>query len=78
MIVFETATTVYKSLHGLTPDYMQLMFTKFTSYFPKFAEAIFEKSKGVRVPEHHQTFYFLMRTYCILIFVYLSIELYVD
>jgi len=28
MIVFETATTVYKSLHGLAPDYMQLMFTK--------------------------------------------------
>ena len=28
MILFETATTVYKSLHGLAPDYMQLMFTK--------------------------------------------------
>ena len=28
MIVSETATTVYKSLHGLAPDYMQLMFTK--------------------------------------------------
>ena len=28
MIEFETATTVYKSLHGLAPDYMQLMFTK--------------------------------------------------
>ena len=28
MIEFETATTVYKSLHGLAPEYMQLMFTK--------------------------------------------------
>ena len=28
MIVFETATTVYKSLHGLAPEYMQSMFTK--------------------------------------------------
>ena len=28
MIVFETATTVYKSLHGLAPEYMQHMFTK--------------------------------------------------
>ena len=27
-IEFETATTVYKSLHGLAPEYMQLMFTK--------------------------------------------------
>ena len=27
MIVFETATTVYKSLHGLAPEYIQL-FTK--------------------------------------------------
>ena len=25
MIEFETATTVYKSLHGLAPEYMQLM-----------------------------------------------------
>ena len=28
MIEFETATTVYKSLHGLAPEYMELMFTK--------------------------------------------------
>ena len=28
IIVFETALTVYKSLHGLAPDYMQLMFTE--------------------------------------------------
>ena len=28
MIEFETATAVYKSLHGLAPEYMQLMFTK--------------------------------------------------
>ena len=28
MIVFETATAVYKLLHGLAPEYMQLMFTK--------------------------------------------------
>ena len=28
MIVFEDAATGYKSLHGLAPDYMQLMFTK--------------------------------------------------
>ena len=28
MIVFNTATAVYKSLHGLAPEYMQLMFTK--------------------------------------------------
>ena len=28
MIEFETATTVYKSLHGLAPQYMQLMFAK--------------------------------------------------
>ena len=28
MIVFETATAVYKSLHRLAPEYMQLMFTK--------------------------------------------------
>ena len=32
MIEFETATTVYKSLHGLAPEYMQLMFTKFSEY----------------------------------------------
>ena len=40
MILFETATTVYKSLHGLAPDYMQLMFTKFSengSRSPRFA-----------------------------------------
>ena len=30
MIAFETATTVYKSFHGLAPDYMQPMFTKFS------------------------------------------------
>ena len=28
MIEFEIATMVYKSLHGLAPEYMQLMFTK--------------------------------------------------
>ena len=28
MIVFETATALYKSLHGLAPEYVQLMFTK--------------------------------------------------
>ena len=28
MIEFETATMVYKSLHGFAPEYMQLMFTK--------------------------------------------------
>ena len=28
MIVLKTATAVYKSLHGLAPEYMQLMFTK--------------------------------------------------
>ena len=28
MIVFETATAVYKHLHGLAPEYMQLMFSK--------------------------------------------------
>ena len=28
MIVFEAATAVYKSLHGLAPEYMQLTFTK--------------------------------------------------
>ena len=28
MIEFETATTVYKSLHGLAPEYMRQMFTK--------------------------------------------------
>ena len=28
MIEFETAITVYKCLHGLSPEYMQLMFTK--------------------------------------------------
>ena len=28
MIEFETATTVYKSLHGFAPEYTQLMFTK--------------------------------------------------
>ena len=28
MIVFETVTTVYKSLHGLAPEYMRLMFTR--------------------------------------------------
>ena len=28
MIAFETATAVYKSLHGLAREYMQLMFTK--------------------------------------------------
>ena len=28
MIEFETATTVYNSLHGLAPEYMQLMVTK--------------------------------------------------
>ena len=28
MIKFETATAVFTSLHGLAPEYMQLMFTK--------------------------------------------------
>ena len=28
MIEFDTATTVYKSLYGLAPEYMQLMLTK--------------------------------------------------
>ena len=28
MIVFETATVVYKSLCGLSPEYVQLLFTK--------------------------------------------------
>jgi len=28
IIVFETATTVYKSRHGLAPEYLQLMLTK--------------------------------------------------
>ena len=28
MIVHDTGTTVYKSIHGLAPDYTQLMFTK--------------------------------------------------
>ena len=28
MIEFETATTVYKALHGLAPEYMWQMFTK--------------------------------------------------
>jgi len=109
MIAFETATTVYKSLHGLAPDYMQLMFTKLsengsrslrntdtdlriprfaTSYgqrsfsyrsvkvwnklsteiknasslatFQNLLKATFEKSKGVRVPVHHQTFHFIL------------------
>ena len=32
MIEFETATTVYKSLHGLAPEYMQSMFMKLSEY----------------------------------------------
>ena len=30
MIIFETATTIDKSLHGLAPHYMQQIFAKFT------------------------------------------------
>ena len=41
----------------------------FTGYFQKFSETIFEKSKGVNVPEQHQTFSFLTRIYCISMFV---------
>ena len=32
MIEFETATAVYKSLHGLAPEYMQSMFMKSSEY----------------------------------------------
>ena len=127
MIEFKTATTVYKSLHGLAPEYMRQMFTKlsentsrslrntntdlriprfatsygqrsfsyrgvtvwnklsteiktcpFTGYFQKFAETIFEKSKGVKVPVQHQTFSSLTRIYSILIFRLVCFELLVN
>ena len=32
MIEFETATTIYKSLHGLDPEYMQSMLRKLSEY----------------------------------------------
>ena len=35
MIVFETSTAVYKSLHGVAPEHMQITFTKMSENGPR-------------------------------------------
>ena len=53
MIVFEIATTVYKSLHGLAHDYMQLMFTKLSE---NGSLSLRNTDTGLRIP-HFATSY---------------------
>ena len=47
MIEFETATTVYRSLHGLAPEYMRQMFTKLSV---KTSRSLRNTNTDLRIP----------------------------